>query len=486
VLGLLVASNAVRVGVSWLPETLPRINEIGLDWRVAVFAVTLAVITGLLCGLAPAFAALRTSVNETLKEGGRTGSAGGGHARLRSALVIGEIAIAMVLLVACGLLLRSFEKMRAVDLGFHPDHTLTAYFALPQQPYGTQAAIDTLDRELVRRLELLPGVKSAGLTSFLPDTGVYSQSVFVAEGYTAPKGVDQPMGIQIMVRGDYLQAMGVPLLAGRFFTPADTADSQLVVIVTRALAEHYWPGANPIGKRIRTDSQDTHKAPWLTIVGEIADIKNGAPDAPAMEQFYETADQVEKANGGWAAPTDLNFNWGYIALRSETPPEQMGAAVNRVVRSIDPQMALDDVKSMESAVSDSEAPRRFNTALISAFALAAVLLAALGIYSIVAFSAGLRTQEMAIRMALGSQRTGILALIFASALKLAVAGCALGLLGALAVSRVLNSFLFGVRPQDPLVLVLAAIFVLLLALTASLLPARRAAGIDPMKALRAE
>jgi predicted permease len=485
-LGLLLASNALTLGLSRLPETLPRISEIGLDWRVAAFALLLAVSTGLVCGLAPAFAALRTSVNEVLKEGGRTGATGGRHARLRSALVVGEIAVAMVLLVACGLLLRSFEKMRAVDLGFRPDRTLTAYYALPEQPYGTQAAVNQLGDELTRRLQQLPGVKYAGLTSFLPDTGTYSRSVFVAEGYVPPQGVDQPLGIEVMVRGDYLQAMGVPLLGGRFFTPADSANAPLVVIVNHKLADHYWHGADPVGKRIRMDSQVTNKAPWMTIVGVVADLKDGPPDAPSMEQFYLPVDQVEKANGGWAVPTDLNGNWGYIALRAETPPQQMAGLLSATVRSIDPQLALDEVQSMEQAVSNSEAPRRFNTALISAFAIAAALLAALGIYSVIAFSAALRSHEMAIRMALGAQRSRILALVFTSAVKLAIIGCAVGLLGASAVSHLMRSFLFGVSPFDPLVLTLGTVCVLILAVVASLLPARRAASIDPMQALRAD
>jgi putative ABC transport system permease protein len=485
-LGLVLAENLVRVGVSRLPETLPRVNEIGVDWRVGLFAMALAVGTGLLCGLAPAFAAMRTSVNETLKEGGRTGSAGGAHARLRSALVVGEIAVAMVLLVACSLLLRSFEKMRAVDLGFRPDHTLSAYFSLPEQPYGNQKAINELEDELIRRVQHLPGVKFVGFSSFLPDTPATGKTVFLAEGYVPPPGNGQPLAIQDNVRGDYLQAMGVPLLRGRYFTPADTPDSQRVVIVTHNLAQHYWPGVDPIGKRIRFDSQETNKGRWITIVGEVADVKDGSRDTPSLEQIYLPVDQVEADLGAWATPADLNLSYGYLALRTETPPEQMTRALNATLRSVDPQLALDHVRSMEQAVSESEAPRRFNTVLISAFAIAAVLLAALGIYSIMAFSTALRTQEIAIRLAMGSQRTGILRLVFASAAKLAILGCVLGLAGTAAVSRMLQSLLFGVNSFDPVVLALALIFVLLLALAASFVPARRAASIEPIQALRAD
>jgi len=482
-LGLGLAAVALRVGVSLLPETLPRIEEIGLDRQVVLFAIVLSVLTGAICGLAPAFAALRTNINETLKEGGRTGAAGGGHAWLRSSLVIGEIAIALVLLVVSGLLLRSFEKMRAVDLGFRPDHVLTASYSLPQKQYITQAAVDEFNHELIRRVQQLPGVKFAGLTSFLPASGGNSNSSFIAEGFVAPKGAGMNLATMVTVEGDYMQAIGVPLLSGRFFTPADTADTQLVAIVNHKLAEHYWPGSNPLGKRLRLGMQETN-TPWVTIVGVVADVKESSADVPNKEQYYEPVAQVEKDIGPFASPTDLNGNGGYIVVRTALEPEQMAKVLRATVRSIDAQLPLTQVQSMERTVSDSEAPRRFNTAVISAFAIAAVLLAALGMYSVIAFSAALRAQEMAIRMALGSQRAGILGLVFVSAAKLAVAGCAIGLLGAAAASRLLGTFLFGVSPFDPLVLALAAAFVMLLAWLASLLPARRAASIDLMSALR--
>jgi putative ABC transport system permease protein len=484
-LGLALAAVALRVGVSWLPENLPRIHEIGLDWQVVLFAIVLAVVTGMVCGLAPAFAALRTGVNETLKEGGRTGMAGSGHARLRSALVIGEIAIALVLLVASGLLLRSFEKMRAVDLGFRPDHILAASYSLPQQQYATHAAVNEFNDELIRRVQQLPGVTSVGLTSFLPASGNNTNSTFVAEGYIPPRGAGMNLATTVTVQGDYLQAMGVRLLSGRFFTPADNANAQLVGIINHMLAEHYWPGSDPIGKRLRLGTPET-QTPWVTIVGEVADVKEDSPDTPDKEQYYQPAAQFENSLGSLASPADLFGNGGYIAVRTAMPPEQMANVLRATVRSIDPQLPLDQVQSMEHAVSDTEAPRRFNTTLISAFALAAVLLAALGIYSVIAFSSALRAQEMAIRIALGSQRSGILRLVFSSAAKLAIAGCATGLLGAAAASHLLDSFLFGVSPFDPLVVALAALFVLMLALAASLLPATRAASIDPMRALRAD
>jgi putative ABC transport system permease protein len=485
VVGLVFASAALRVGIKMLPETLPRINEISLDWKVVGFALALAVLTGIVCGLAPAFAAIRTNVNDTLKEGGRTGSSGGGHARLRSALVIAEIAVALVLLTASGLLLRSFEKMREADPGYRPDHTLVASYNLPREQYATQTAVDAFNHELNRRVQQLPGVHSVGLTSFLPASGNNMNSVFVAEGYVPAKDAGLDLATIIQLEGDYMQAMGVPLLRGRFFTPEDKEGAQLVAIVNRKPAEQSWPGQDPIGKRIRlgTTSMQT---PWAVVVGEVENVKEQAPDSPIKQQYYVTDAQAEAMAGSLALPDDLNGNGGYIALRTALAPEQMENALRETVRSLDSQLALTQVQTMEHAISESEAPRRFNTALISSFSAIAVLLAVLGIYSVIAFSVALRVQEMAIRMALGSQRAGIVRLVVASGVKLALIGCAIGLVGAWGASHLLQTFLFGVRALDPMVLALAAIVLLVLTLAASLLPARRAASVELLQALRAE
>jgi putative ABC transport system permease protein len=484
-LGLALAGIALNVGRSLLPESLPRISEIALNWNVIGFALLLAVVTGLLCGLAPAFAAIRTNVNSTLKEGGRSGTSGGGHARLRSALVIAEIAVALVLLAASGLLLRSFEKMRSVDLGFQPERVATASYALPEKQYSTQASVDAFNNELLRRLKQIPGAQDAALTSQIPAAGNNSNETFVVDGFVPPKGAALNLATPTHFIGDYFRTMGIPLLRGRAFTEADKAGRQLVVIVNQKFAQHYWSNQDPIGKRIRIGTPEM-QTPWMTVVGEVADVKLSSPDDPTNEQFFTPVDQEEDAAGSLASPGDLNGNGGYIVLRSALSPEQMENALRTTVRSIDPQLPLTQVQTMTQAVSESEAPRRFNTVLITAFAAAAVLLAVLGIYSVIAFSVASRVQEMAIRMALGSQRSGIIRLILESGLKLAAVGCVLGLGGAAAASTLLRSLLFGVSPFDPLVLTLAAIGVLALALIASTLPAFRAASIDPMRALRGE
>src|SRR6185437_15320146 len=266
VVGLLLAWIALRVGASALPESLPRIADIHMNWVVAGFALLLGLLTGLICGIAPGFAAMHTGVNEALKEGGR-GSAGAGHARLRSALVVAEIAVALISLTSSGLLLRSFEKMRDVNLGYNPEHSLVAMYSLPQKQYSTQASIDQFDKELLRKLHALPGVKSVGITSFLPASGNNNNNAIMPEGYTPPNHT-YDLATNVVVQGDYFKAMGIPLLKGRLFTQDDTKDSQLAVIVNHKLAEQSWPGQNPIGKRLRIGLLQM-QTPWMVVVGEV-------------------------------------------------------------------------------------------------------------------------------------------------------------------------------------------------------------------------
>jgi len=484
-LGLACAGIVLKAGKSLLPESLPRVNEISLSWQVIAFALALAILTGLVCALAPAFVAIRTNVNNSLKEGGRTGSAGGGHARLRSTLVIAEIAIALVLLTASGLLLRSFDNMRAVDLGFTPQHVTTGAYGLPQQQYSKQPQIDGFNRELLIKLGQLPGAQAVGLSSMLPSQGVKNNQSFVVDGYTPPPGATMNLATVSYVDGNFFSAMAIRLMRGRFFSEADHAGAQLVAIVNHKFAQHYWPNADPIGKRFRIGTLQM-QTPWLTVVGEVSDTQLLSPDNPATEQYYLPVQQEEAGFGSFASPDDLTGNSGFIVLRSALPAEQMENALRTTVRSIDPLLPLTHVQTMEQVVSESESSRRFNTALISSFAIAAVLLAILGIYSVIAFSVASRVQEMAIRMTLGSQRTEIVRLVLVSGAKLAAIGCLIGLAGAAAASSLLRSMLFNVSPFDPLILALAAVCVLLLAIGASALPALRAASIQPMEALRGE
>jgi putative ABC transport system permease protein len=485
IIGIGLAALAIRASISFLPENLPRIQDIHLNWVVVAFALLLAVGTGLLCGLAPAFAALRTNMNQTLKEGGRTGTVGGGHVRLRSMLVISEIAVALVLLVASGLLLRSFQKMRDVDLGFHPDHTLIAQYSLPQKQYATQASVDSFNKALLLRLKQLPGTQSIGLADTIPMAGGTNNNGFVVEGYIQPKGQLVNLADVTRTEGDYFNAMGISLLRGRAFSPGDNAKGQLVTIVNRKLAEHYWPGVSPIGKRIRMGTNETH-TPYMTVVGEIENVKTTGPDDDTREQYYQPAKQGNASAGDFARPTDLDGNYMFVVLRTSMPPRQVENSLRAVFHSLDPQLAVSHVQTMEAAVSNTEAPRRFNTTIITAFGAIAVLLAILGIYSVVAFSVALRTQEMAIRLALGASRSGIRQLVVLSGARLAMIGCAIGLAGAIGATQMLRSLLFQVNPFDPFVLIASAAVILMLSIAASAMPAQRAATVDPMHALRDE
>ena len=485
-IGLLLAATIARLGVNLLPETLPRINEISLDWKVVGFAFLLVFTTGILCGLAPVIVALRTHVSDALKDGGRTSTLGSGHARLRSVLVIAEIAIALVLVTAAGLLLSSFDKMTEVDLGFRPHHIVVAAYSLPRKQYPTQTSVDTFNSELLLRVQGIPGTRAVGLTSVLPQTGVdHSIVVYQVEGVTPSKEYGLHYASNPVVTGNYFQAMRIPLLRGRLFTAADNATSQPVAIVNHKVAELYWPGQSPIGKCFHWGLPET-PTPWVTIVGEVADVKQGSPDQEAGEQIYQPIHQRAISYGSFALNLSLEGDTQYIVMRSALRPEEAEKNLRSTVSSIDKQLPLGQLQTMDHALHQGESPRRFNTALISALAAVAVLLAMLGIYSIIAFSVASRVQEMAIRMALGSQRSHIMRLILISGLKLAAVGCVLGLTGAAAASSILRSFLFHVSPFDPAVMILAAIAVFALALVASAFPARRAASVDLIQALRGE
>jgi predicted permease len=406
---------------------------------------------------------------------------------LRSALVVAELAVALVLLTASGLLLRSFEKMRSVDLGLRIDHTLTAAYSLPRQQYTTQAAIDAFNSALRTGMEQLPAVQAVGVTTLLPASDLEYRATFTPEGYIPPKGAGLNLSWVPVVMGNYFQAQGIPIIRGRDFNAGDNLPgAPLVVIVNRTLAEHYWPGQNPIGKRLHRGPERATTLPWLTIAGEIGDIKETAADSPTLNQIYIPTSQSKADAGSFAPPGMLVGTTGFLVIRGQLPPEQMADSLRAVVRSIDPQLPLTNIESMDRVVAEGQAPRRFNTLLISSFAAAAVLLSLLGIYSVIAFTAALRTQEMAIRLALGSQRATVMRLVLASGARLGLLGCGIGAVAAIFASRLLRSLLFEVKPLDPAVIALAAVSIFLLALAASVIPARRAASIEPMRALRSE
>ncbi|HKR25801.1 MAG TPA: FtsX-like permease family protein, partial [Acidobacteriaceae bacterium] len=384
-------------------------------------------------------------------------------------------------LTVCVAFVRSYEKMLAVDPGFRPDHVLVAGYQLPAAQYANATAIAAFDRAVVERLSTQSGVAAVGITNALPDEAA-GAAAYTVEGVPLARWKLQ-FAPFYEVYGDYLQSMRISLLAGRYFTARDRWDAPLVAIVNQSMARHAWPGQSPVGKRLHIGNP-SHRLPWVTVVGVVADTHIGAPDQPTGDQWYFPMEQPEIINGNNATGM-VARPYGYIVLRSKLPPEEMVAVLRATVASIDPQLALDPVRPMSEALSRVEEPRRFNTGVISAFALAALLLAAMGIYAVVAFSVSLRRHEIAIRMALGAQRGSIARLILSGGAGIALAGCSMGVLASLGAARVVRSLLFGVSATDPWIYAGCFAAMVLLAVLASAVPAKRAAAADPAQVLRA-
>jgi len=483
IFGLGIAALALRLSLQFLSDSLPRIDSISIDSRVALFAFTLALLTGILSSLAAAFAAVQANITDALKDATRGGSTGRHHAWLRSSLIAAEIAIALVLLTTCGAFLRSYKKMLAVDPGFRADHVLIAGFQLPIDQYRTYVAGDNFNREVIDRLSAKPGIVAVGVSSMVPGAGNYGRGAYTIEDQPV-EGWKLQWAVFAAISGDYFKALGIPFVEGRTFTPADRSNAPLVAIVNRSMAQHYWPGQSAIGRRMHVGNP--HKGlPWATIVGVVADTKVAAPDSPSEDQWYVPIEQPATLHGADSAANLVAPSGGFITLRSTLPPEQMIQTLRETVAGIDPLLPLQQVQSMTQVVSDVEAPRRFNTNLITVFALGALVLAITGIYAVVAFSISIRAQEIAIRMALGAQRGSIARLVLLSGAKLALIGCSIGLVGSYAASQLVGTFLFEVSATDPLIYAASVVIMIAVALIASALPATRAASSDPVKALRA-
>ena len=457
-LGLGLAAAAIRAALSLVPDSMPRVDSISIDTAVAAFAIALALATGALCSLVPAIAALRTNVTESLKESARTAT-GASHAWTRSALLVAEVSVALVLVTACGASLRSLHKTQAVDPGFRADHVLAAGYQLPAQQYGTQQSAEAFSRLVLERLSSKLGMVNVGISSALPASGIYGGSGYTIEGESEATWKLQ-LAMFSVIYGEYFRAMGISLREGRYFTAEDRANSLPVVIVNESMARHRWPGQGAIGKRLHAGGPK-NPLPWVTVVGVVGNTKLGSRDEPDSDQWYVPTEQ----------PATLNStsDSGYIVLRSSVAPEQMTKTLREAVAEVDPQLALQPIETMTDVMSASEAPRRFNTDLITAFAVAALVLAVTGIYAVVAFSVSLRRHEISVRMALGSQRSGIARLVLLSAAKLAFAGYILGVLGSLAVSRLVSSFLFEVSATDPFIYIAGVALMMLVAILVSVI-----------------
>ena len=479
ILGLVFAGIAIRVALHYLPASLPRVSSVSIDPLVAGFALLVAVATGVLCSLAPAFAALRTNLISTLKEGAQAGSTS--HTWLRSALVVSEVAIALVLLTVSGMFLRSLQKMLAMNPGFRADHALVAAYQLPLQQYPTNTSVDNFNRAVIDQLSRKPGVSAVAISNTVAVSTSFPLSSYTIEGVSADQWKLKFAAFNT-VYGNYFDAMGIPLIDGRTFDAHDDANAPPVVIVSQSMARDCWPGQSPLGKRMHIGNP--RKAyTWQTVVGVVADTRIPR-DAPGNDQWYMPMQQPVTINGA-ATPENLSGpSSGYVTMRSALDPDHMIETLRSTIAEIDPLLALQDVRPLDDAISEVEAPRHFNTNLITAFAGGALLLAITGIYAVMAFSVSQRNREIAIRMTLGAQRAGIARMVLLSGGKLALLGCILGVLASLAVSQLVASFLFGVSPTDPLAYSAAVFIMMLLALLASTLPAIRAASADPIKPLR--
>ncbi len=474
-LGLLLAFWGVQTLGQWSEASLPAMHGIGIDAWVLAFTLGVSVVTGLLFGLAPAFQVSRTDVNAALKQESR-GDTGGHRHRLRHLLVVSEVALSLVLLIGAGLLIKSFSRLNEVDPGFRTEGVLTFQVTLTGEKSSPQKV--NFIEQILERLRALPGVQAAAATDSLPLTQFNRITVAEVEGRPPIdlSRVHKPGEVTPVSRPtvtlDYFNAMGIPLRSGRAFTSQDAHPSAGVVIVNEAFEKNFFPGQSALGKRIRFVVSGP-QAPWPTVVGVVSDVRQGGLAKDVMPEVYSP----ELSDAGGA----LSF-----VIRVTGEPTGLIAAVRGVVAEVEPNQSLHNVMTMEQRLADTTTSRRLNTALLGSFAAVALLLAAVGIYGVMSYAVTQRRREIGVRMALGAQKSDVLGLLVGGGLRLALAGVVIGLVGALALTRYLSNLLYSVKATDPLTFLGVAVALTGVALLACWLPARRAARVDPMVALRHE
>lgn len=472
VAGLIIAVWGLDILLALSPEDIPRLNQVNIDPRVLTFTLAVSLATGLIFGLAPALQASRPDLNESLKEGGRGTTAGAHGRRVRSVLVVSEIALSLVLLVGAGLMIKSFMRLQDVDLGFNPDRLLTAQVQLSGSKYGEGQQRAAFFQQLIERIQASPGVQSVGAISSIFLSNTPNSGNFTIEGRPPFPTSEQVEATADSITPEYFQTMGTPIMAGRAFTDADGPDAPEVVIINETFARRFWPDEDPLGKRWKFGGPGS-QGPWITIVGIVADSRRTGFDAqPRCEAFFPNA------QGPSGALT--------VVVRTANDPLQLAPTLRANVHSIDPDLPVHNIKTMDELLGSMMSQRRLNMLLFGILAGVALVLAAVGIYGVIAYSVTERTHEIGIRIALGAPSTEILKLVMGQAMLLAAGGVVLGLLAAFALTRVMSRLLYGVSATDATTFVVIAVLLPSVGLLASYIPARRAMKVDPMVALRHE
>jgi len=476
--GLVLAALGIWALALWSPASVPRVGGVAVDWRVLAFTIVVALTTTIVFSLAPAVRLLRADVTDAMKEGGANATIGSGRRRFRDALVVAETALAVVLLIGAGLMLRTLWSLQHIDLGFTPSGVLTARIALPDATYRQTEQVVGFYSRLIDRLQATPGITAAGAARSLPLGSTIGDFGLQVDGYVPPPGTNAKGDWQIITYG-YLETMGERVVRGRGIERTDTPDSQLIGLINEQMARRYWGGRDPIGGRFRIGMNPSR--PWVTVVGIVKAVHHNGLTDVVKEKFYVPHTQWARSLGN----TNLVRGMTVVA-RTDGNPAALTAPIREAIRQLDPALPMADVRTMTDVVGAAMSTPRFTSVLLSIFALLALTLSAIGIYGVLSYVVSRRRREIGIRVAIGARRGQVIRMVLQSGLILALAGIGVGVVLALGVTRLLQGLLHGVAPADPATFAAVAVALGAVAILASAVPAWRASRVDPVVALKSE